>query len=82
MDLQSKLLRVLQEGTFERVGDERTRKVDVRIIAATNRNLKHEVEAGPFREDLYCQLSVFPVNVAPIRERLDDVPMLAERFLE
>ena len=82
IDLQSKLLRILQEGTFERVGEERTRKVDVRVIAATNRDLKQEVEAGRFREDLYYRLNVFPINIAPLRERLDDIPMLAANFLE
>ena len=82
LDLQSKLLRVLQEGTFDRVGEDRTRKVDVRVITATNRDLKQEVEAGRFREDLYYRLSVFPIEVAPLRERLDDVPMLAAHFLE
>ena len=82
LDLQSKLLRALQEGTFERVGDERTRNVDVRVIAASNRNLEEEVKAGRFREDLYYRLSVFPIYVAPLRERLDDVPVLAEHFLE
>ena len=82
LDLQGKLLRVLQEGTFERIGEERTRKVDVRVIAATNRNLKQEVEAGRFREDLFYRLSVYPIDAAPLRERLDDVGLLAAHFLE
>ena len=82
VELQGKLLRVLQEGTFERIGDERTRTVDVRIIAASNRDLKHEVGAGRFRHDLYYRLSVFPIEVAPVRERLEDLPALAAHFLE
>ncbi|HYL78193.1 MAG TPA: sigma 54-interacting transcriptional regulator [Bryobacteraceae bacterium] len=82
LELQSKLLRVLQEGQFERVGEDRTRQVSVRVIAATNRNLEQEVEAGRFRQDLYFRLSVFPLKVPPLRDRLDDIPVLASKFLE
>jgi transcriptional regulator with GAF, ATPase, and Fis domain len=82
LDLQSKLLRVLQEGSFERIGDEKTQQADVRIIAATNRSLKEEVEAKRFREDLYYRLNVFPIEVPPLRKRKDDIPMLATNFLE
>ena len=82
LDLQSKLLRVLQEGQYERVGEERTRTVDVRIIATTNRDLQREVETGRFRQDLFYRLSVFPIKVAPLRERKEDIPLLAAHFLE
>jgi transcriptional regulator with GAF, ATPase, and Fis domain len=81
LQLQGKLLRVLQEQQFERVGDGRTRHVDVRIIAATNRDLKQRVAAGLFREDLYFRLNVFPIEAVPLRRRKDDIPALARHFL-
>jgi PAS domain S-box-containing protein len=82
LSLQSKLLRVLQENEYERVGDEKTRTVNVRVIAATNRDLEQAVADGRFREDLFYRLSVFPIDVPPLRERGDDVVQLALHFLE
>jgi transcriptional regulator with GAF, ATPase, and Fis domain len=82
LDIQNKLLRVLQEKRYERVGDDRTRRADVRIVAATNRDLKKAAAAGKFREDLYYRLNVFPVQVPPLRDRLDDIPLLAKHFVE
>jgi PAS domain S-box-containing protein len=81
LELQGKLLRVLQESEFERVGDDQTRRVDVRVIAATNRNLEEAIVKGKFREDLFYRLSVFPIEVPPLRKRGDDIIQLAQHFL-
>jgi len=80
-ELQVKLLRVIQENEFERLGGSKTIKVDVRIIAATNRNLKLEVEQGTFREDLWYRLNVYPITMPPLRQRRDDIPLLIEHFV-
>ncbi|RMH66249.1 MAG: sigma-54-dependent Fis family transcriptional regulator [Calditrichaeota bacterium] len=80
--MQSKLLRVLQEQEFERVGSNKTIKVDVRVIAATNRKLESDVEKKRFRQDLYYRLNVIPIELPPLRERMDDVPLLAMHFLQ
>jgi PAS domain S-box-containing protein len=82
LPMQVKLLRVLQEGTFERVGGEEHVSVDVRIITATNKNLKREVEEGNFRDDLYYRINVVPIHMPPLRERRNDIPLLVTHFLD
>src|ERR1700733_2441615 len=82
LNLQAKILRALEEKRFERVGGTALLQVDVRVVAATNRNLRAQIAARQFREDLYFRLSVFPITIPPLRERLDDITMLAKHFIE
>ncbi len=81
LDLQHKLLRVIQDGEFERLGSPHTIKVDVRIIAATNRNMEEELRMGRFREDLFYRLNVFPINIPPLRQRVEDIPLFVNHFV-
>jgi transcriptional regulator with GAF, ATPase, and Fis domain len=81
LELQSKLLRVIQVGEFERLGSPRTMKTDVRIIAASNRNLEEEIKSGRFREDLFYRLNVFPIIIPPLRQRKEDIPLLVQHFV-
>ncbi|MEI8173900.1 MAG: sigma-54 dependent transcriptional regulator [Deltaproteobacteria bacterium] len=82
LELQAKLLRVIQHNEFERLGSSHTIKVDVRIVATTNRNLEEEVRKGRFRQDLYYRLNVFPITVPPLRQRKEDIPLMAQAFIE
>jgi transcriptional regulator with GAF, ATPase, and Fis domain len=82
LDLQGKLLRVIQHSEFERLGSSQTIKVDVRIVATTNRNLEEEVRQGRFRQDLYYRLNVFPITVPALRQRKDDIPLMVQAFME
>ena len=81
LELQSKLLRVLEEGNFERLGSTKTLHVNVRIIAATNRDIEHEVKDGKFRKDLFYRLNVFPIMIPPLRERPEDIPLMVWAFV-
>jgi chemotaxis protein methyltransferase CheR len=82
LELQPKLLRVIQDGEFERLGSSGTIKVDVRVIAATNRNLEEEVRKGRFREDLWYRLNIFPITVPPLRERMEDIAIMVDFFVD
>ena len=82
LDMQAKLLRVIQHSEFERLGSSRTIKVDVRIVATTNRNLEEEIADGRFRKDLYYRLNVFPITVPPLRQRTEDIPLLVQAFVQ
>jgi PAS domain S-box-containing protein len=82
LEMQAKLLRVIQHGKFERLGSSKTLKVDVRIIATTNRSLEEEIDAGRFRKDLYYRLNVFPITVPPLRQRKEDIPLMVQAFVE
>ena len=82
MELQGKLLRVIEEGTFERLGSTRPQRVDVRIIAATNRNIEKEVQEGRFRRDLFYRLNVFPISIPPLRARPEDIPLMVWAFVK
>src|SRR5512145_1574537 len=82
LEVQAKLLRAVQHNEFERLGSSHTIKVDVRIVATTNRNLEEEVRKGRFRQDLFYRLNVFPITVPPLRQRKDDIPLMVQTFIE